>query len=64
LDQSIKQSQSDKYSAEKEVWRGIEEGLTAVIVNPSVIFGAGNWEEILHESGRNDALAEVEEDSQ
>lgn len=34
-----------KYSAEKEVWRGIEEGLTAVIVNPSVIFGAGNWDE-------------------
>lgn len=34
-----------KYSAEKEVWRGIEEGLKAVIVNPSVIFGAGNWEE-------------------
>jgi nucleoside-diphosphate-sugar epimerase len=34
-----------KYSAEKEVWRGIEEGLNAVIVNPSVIFGAGNWKE-------------------
>jgi dihydroflavonol-4-reductase len=34
-----------KYSAEKEVWRGIEEGLNAVIVNPSVIFGAGNWDE-------------------
>lgn len=32
-----------KYSAEKEVWRGVEEGLDAVIVNPSVIFGAGNW---------------------
>lgn len=32
-----------KYSAEKEVWRGIEEGLNAVIVNPCVIFGAGNW---------------------
>jgi nucleoside-diphosphate-sugar epimerase len=34
-----------KYSAEKEVWRGIEEGLDCVIVNPSVIFGAGNWDE-------------------
>lgn len=34
-----------KYSAEKEVWRGIEEGLNAVIVNPSVIFGAGDWDE-------------------
>lgn len=32
-----------KYSAEKEVWRGIEEGLPAVIVNPCVILGAGNW---------------------
>lgn len=34
-----------KYSAECEVWRGIEEGLDAVIVNPSVIFGPGNWNE-------------------
>ncbi len=34
-----------KYSAEKEVWRGIEEGLKAVIINPSVIFGPGSWEE-------------------
>ncbi len=34
-----------KYSAEKEVWRGVEEGLNAVIVNPCVIVGAGNWEE-------------------
>ncbi len=32
-----------KYSAEKEVWRGIEEGLNAVMVNPCVIIGAGNW---------------------
>jgi len=28
-----------KYSAEREVWRGIAEGLNAVIVNPSVILG-------------------------
>lgn len=34
-----------KYSAEKEVWRGIEEGLNAVIVNPCVIIGAGDWNE-------------------
>ena len=26
-----------KYSAEKEVWRGVEEGLDVVIVNPCVI---------------------------
>ena len=30
-----------KYGGEREVWRGIEEGLDAVIVNPSVILGAG-----------------------
>lgn len=34
-----------KYSAEKEVWRGIEEGLNAVIINPCVIFGPGDWNE-------------------
>lgn len=34
-----------KYSAEKEVWRGIEEGLNAVIINPSIIFGPGDWNE-------------------
>ncbi len=30
-----------KYGGEREVWRGIEEGLKAVIVNPSVILGPG-----------------------
>ncbi len=34
-----------KYQAELEVWRGISEGLSAVIVNPSIILGPGNWEE-------------------
>ena len=34
-----------KYSAEKEVWRAVEEGLNVVIVNPCVIVGAGNWDE-------------------
>ena len=33
-----------KYFAEMEVWRGISEGLEAVIVNPVIILGAGNWE--------------------
>ncbi len=32
-----------KYFAEMEVWRGIGEGLKAVIVNPAIILGAGNW---------------------
>jgi nucleoside-diphosphate-sugar epimerase len=32
-----------KYKGEMEVWRGIHEGLNAVIVNPSVIIGPGMW---------------------
>lgn len=32
-----------KYKAEIEVWRSFEEGLQGVIVNPSTIFGYGNW---------------------
>ncbi len=32
-----------KFQSEMEVWRGIEEGLQAVIVNPSVILGPGKW---------------------
>lgn len=32
-----------KYNGEREVWRGIEEGLQAVIVNPSIILGPGFW---------------------
>jgi nucleoside-diphosphate-sugar epimerase len=32
-----------KYMAEMEVWRGIGEGLNAVILNPSVILGTGDW---------------------
>ncbi len=33
-----------KYFGEIEVWRGIGEGLKAVIVNPSLILGGDNWE--------------------
>ncbi len=32
-----------KYLGEMEVWRGIGEGLQAVIVNPSLILGSGDW---------------------
>jgi nucleoside-diphosphate-sugar epimerase len=32
-----------KYGAEMEIWRGQQEGLNIVIVNPGVIFGAGFW---------------------
>lgn len=33
-----------KFFSETEIWRGTEEGLDAVIVNPSIIFGPANWE--------------------
>jgi len=33
-----------KYGAEMEVWRGTQEGLDVVIVNPGVILGSGFWE--------------------
>lgn len=33
-----------KFRSEMEVWRGMEEGLNAVIVNPSIILGPGFWE--------------------
>lgn len=32
-----------KYGAEIEVWRGTQEGVPAVIVNPGVILGPGFW---------------------
>lgn len=33
-----------KYFGELEVWRGMGEGLQAVIVNPTIILGGDNWE--------------------
>lgn len=33
-----------KFFAENEVWRGIKQGLRAVIVNPGIILGEGEWE--------------------
>ena len=32
-----------KYEAELEVWRGWQEGLPAVIVNPGIVLGPGFW---------------------
>jgi dihydroflavonol-4-reductase len=32
-----------KYLAELEVWRGVAEGLPAVVVNPSMVLGEGDW---------------------
>ncbi len=33
-----------KFLAEQQVWRGIAEGLDAVIINPSIIIGSGFWD--------------------
>jgi len=33
-----------KYGAEIEVWRGVQEGLNVVIVNPGFILGPGFWQ--------------------
>jgi nucleoside-diphosphate-sugar epimerase len=35
---------TSKYLGELEVWRGAAEGLSAVIVNPSVVIGPGDWQ--------------------
>jgi len=32
-----------KYKAEMEVWRGVGEGLQALVVNPSTFLGYGDW---------------------
>lgn len=44
FDKNLSAYSISKYESEMEVWRGIEEGLDAVIVNPSLIIGpsAGN----------------------
>ena len=34
-----------KYLGEMEVWRGVAEGMDAVIINPSIILGPGNWDD-------------------
>ena len=33
-----------KYLGEMEVWRGVAEGLNAVIVNPTIILGGNKWD--------------------
>ena len=35
---------TSKYFSEMEVWRGMAEGLNAIIVNPSIILGPGRWD--------------------
>ena len=34
-----------KYGAEMEIWRGQQEGLNVIIVNPGVIIGPGFWDQ-------------------
>lgn len=34
-----------KYNGERQVWRGIEEGLNAIIVNPGVVLSPGFWDQ-------------------
>ncbi|MEN8247787.1 MAG: SDR family NAD(P)-dependent oxidoreductase [Bacteroidota bacterium] len=51
IDERVKWEESEnnsnygesKHQAELEVWRAQEEGLSTVIVNPSVILGPGDW---------------------
>lgn len=43
IEQDINVYALSKYDAEMEVWRGTQEGLPAVIVNPGVIIGPGFW---------------------
>ncbi len=33
-----------KYGAEMEIWRGTQEGVDAVIINPGIILGPGFWD--------------------
>jgi dihydroflavonol-4-reductase len=32
-----------KYGAEREVWRGSQEGLNVLVVYPGIVLGSGNW---------------------
>lgn len=32
-----------KYSSEREVWRGVQEGLNSIVINPTVIIGPADW---------------------
>lgn len=33
-----------KFYSETEIWRGVEEGMDSIIVNPSIIIGPGQWD--------------------
>lgn len=42
-DKHTSQYGRSKHQAEMEVWRGMAEGLSAIILNPSIVLGAGDW---------------------
>jgi nucleoside-diphosphate-sugar epimerase len=42
-DNNLSNYGKSKYLAEVEIWRGISEGLNAVMVNPTIILGVGDW---------------------
>ncbi len=42
-DTEISAYSKSKFLSEMEIWRGVNEGLKCVVVNPAVILGAGNW---------------------
>jgi len=42
-DHNVNVYAQSKYAAEMEVWRGSQEGLSVVLVNPGVIIGPGFW---------------------
>lgn len=42
-DRTISNYAITKYRSEMEVWRGVQEGVPAVIVNPGIIIGPGFW---------------------
>lgn len=44
-----------KFGAELEVWRGTQEGLNAVIVNPGIILGPGYW----HKGGSGSLFSRI-----
>lgn len=44
-----------KYGAENEVWRGTQEGVDAVIVNPGIIIGPGLW----HSGGSSSLIKKI-----
>jgi dihydroflavonol-4-reductase len=44
FDKSLSAYAISKFEAEREVWRGMAEGLKAVVVNPAIILGPGNFD--------------------